>query len=192
MATEYKPPNRQLLSKIFNNNHEMIKTFEDLFRINTNVSDALDLLQKEIDKIEAGAGLETDGTYISPSGTNYLDSSTSLADADLHLDVAIGNIESRQKIINKSVDYQALNENQIIIVDAITGDVNIILPNPVTFLDNTFSNTIGITKKDITNNKVNILPFASELIVGETSQYINQEGEVLNFITDGINWYLNN
>ena len=38
------------------------------------------------DAIEAGAGLNADGTYAQPSGTNYLDATTSLAGADAALD----------------------------------------------------------------------------------------------------------
>jgi len=48
-----------------------------------------DNLQTEVDAIEAGAGLNTDGTYATPSGTNYIDASTSLANADALLDAQI-------------------------------------------------------------------------------------------------------
>lgn len=48
-----------------------------------------DDLQTEVDAIEAGAGLDTDGTYIAPSGSNYIDASTSLASADALLDAQI-------------------------------------------------------------------------------------------------------
>lgn len=48
-------------------------------------------LQSELDATQVGAGLNTDGTYISPTGTNYIDSATSLADADELLDAAIAN-----------------------------------------------------------------------------------------------------
>ena len=53
------------------------------------LKDAQDLQQIEIDAIETGAGLDTDGTYITPSGSNYIDSSTSLANADSLLDAQI-------------------------------------------------------------------------------------------------------
>ena len=45
--------------------------------------------QQEIDTIEAGAGLETDGTYAASEGSNYLELATSLKDADLKLDSAL-------------------------------------------------------------------------------------------------------
>ena len=45
--------------------------------------------QQEIDNIEAGAGLETDGTYAASAGSNYLAAATSLKDADLKIDSAL-------------------------------------------------------------------------------------------------------
>tara|TARA_R110000868_G_C10972634_1_gene770631 strand:+ start:15595 stop:16506 length:912 start_codon:yes stop_codon:yes gene_type:complete len=53
------------------------------------LKDVQDAQQIEIDAIETGAGLDTDGTYITPSGSNYIDASTSLASADSLLDAAI-------------------------------------------------------------------------------------------------------
>lgn len=49
----------------------------------------IDDLQTEVDAVETGAGLNTDGTYITPSGSNYIDSSTSLASADALLDAQV-------------------------------------------------------------------------------------------------------
>ena len=43
-------------------------------------------LQTELNKVELGAGLESDGTYTAPSGSNYLGTATSLKDADYILD----------------------------------------------------------------------------------------------------------
>ena len=50
--------------------------------------------------------------------------------------------------------------------------------------------TISISKIDTTSNIVNILPFGGETIVGDSSVELLEEGEVLNFITNGTNWYL--
>jgi hypothetical protein len=50
---------------------------------------ALTAFQTEIDAIETGAGLATDGSYVVPTGTNYLNASSSLADATLKLDAQI-------------------------------------------------------------------------------------------------------
>lgn len=53
------------------------------------LKDVQDSQQVEIDAIETGAGLATDGTYVTPSGSNYIDASTSLANADSLLDAQI-------------------------------------------------------------------------------------------------------
>lgn len=55
----------------------------------TTVSVNLAPLQSEIDEIELGTGLNIDGTYIVPNGTNYIDTSTSIANAVSLLDAAI-------------------------------------------------------------------------------------------------------
>lgn len=148
----------------------------------------VDNLQEEVDRVEVGAGLDINGNYITPSGTNFIDTSTSLANADLLLDETLR--DSQTKILNKSVSYQTLKENQLIIADATNGEINITLPKPSDSIINDVSYSIGITKSDSSNNKVIIKPFASELIVGETQQGLRYEGEVLNFITDGTNWHL--
>ena len=46
-------------------------------------------IQSELNTTQAGAGLETDGTYASPVGSNYLDGATSLKGADYALDAAV-------------------------------------------------------------------------------------------------------
>jgi len=185
---DFKPPNRNLLSRLFNNNHEMIKKFESLYSNNNELAEIVDRLQEEVDRIEAGAGLDENGNYIPPTGTNYIDGSTSLANADVLLDEAIGN--NLEKIISITVDYSAQDENQLILADATSGEINVTLPNPSVFFANNVSKKIGITKIDTSPNFVNMLPFASETIVGETNQRLRYKGEVLNFITDGANWYL--
>ena len=49
-------------------------------------------VQQEIDAIELGAGLETNGTYNADSTTVYLTTASSLKDADNKLDTAINNV----------------------------------------------------------------------------------------------------
>ena len=48
-------------------------------------------IQNEIDAIETGAGLDTDGSYIANASANYISAATDLADADDILDTAINN-----------------------------------------------------------------------------------------------------
>lgn len=56
-------------------------------------------VQEELDRVEAGAGLETDGSYAAPTGSNYLDAATSLKNADLVLDSAAKAISNRVGVI---------------------------------------------------------------------------------------------
>lgn len=55
----------------------------------TGVLEAVNSVQSALDAVEEGAGLEEDGSYAAPSGTNYLGSATSLKHADLLLDSQI-------------------------------------------------------------------------------------------------------
>jgi trimeric autotransporter adhesin len=63
-----------------------------------NADNALDsrttVLETEMSATQLGAGLATDGTYVTPTTTNYLNASTSLADADAKLDAAIKAVDN--------------------------------------------------------------------------------------------------
>jgi len=163
---------------------------QEIQKVVDSVGDALQALQDELDATQAGAGLDEDGNYITPIGSNYLGSASSLYNADAYLDNAIWTY-TRELITEVSTTPTALSEaSQSVLVDATAGDIDVTLPNPANCFSTNRSFVVGITKIDVTANVVNILPFASELIVGETSQYLVFDGEVLNFITDGTNWYL--
>lgn len=54
-----------------------------------DVSAQLIPIQAEIDAIELGAGLETDGSYVADASTTYLKAASSLKDADKKLDAAV-------------------------------------------------------------------------------------------------------
>jgi hypothetical protein len=75
----------------------------------------VDDLQVEVDAIETGVGLATDGTYITVSGSNYLDTSTSVVSAlDLldqaidALDIVVGGITDATGSINTHSDVDTL------------------------------------------------------------------------------------
>jgi len=55
----------------------------------TGLEGDIDALQLEIDDVQIGAGLEADGSYVAPAGSNYLAASTSLKDALAKLDAAL-------------------------------------------------------------------------------------------------------
>lgn len=62
------------------------QALQDLDDVTGGSGTSLSGLQTELDTTQTGAGLASDGQYTQPSGSNYLDSSTSLADADDKLD----------------------------------------------------------------------------------------------------------
>jgi len=161
-----------------------IKEFERLFSQDRE-------LYTTIENIIEGAGLNDDGSYDPNLAAKYISIAISLNNADLLLDTAIFD-HTRVKIINISSNISLSNENQSVLADATTGNINITLPNPVDCFANSRSFMIGVTKIDSSTNTITILPYASETIVGESSQALLLDGEVLNFISDGINWQIVN
>ena len=66
----------------------------------TNRTAADTAQQTEINTIETGAGLEGDGSYTAPTGSNYLNSAVSLKDADFKLDAALKDVQGQVTVIN--------------------------------------------------------------------------------------------
>lgn len=87
---------------------------------------------------------------------------------------------------DKDIELNAMSQN--VLVDATNGNVTVKLPNPKACYFQQRSYKIGITRIDNTANSVNIIPFDSETILNETSQDLFYN-EVLNLITDQINWW---
>jgi hypothetical protein len=54
----------------------------------------LTVVEGEMTATQLAAGVNADGTYITPTGTNYIDASTSLADAAAKLDAAIKSVDN--------------------------------------------------------------------------------------------------
>jgi len=93
-------------------------------------------------------------------------------------------------IVSTDIDITLKPESQNVLVNATSGNVNITLPNPVDCFSGGRSYKLGITKIDDTNNVVNILPHGSETIALDLHQELLQSQEVLNFISDGTNYWL--
>ena len=165
--------------------------YEEINKVITQVNlniEAINALQVELDTTQQGAGLNKDGAYINPTTSNYINSSTSLSNADSTLDTAIFD-ETRELLTTTSISTSIIAKSQTVICDATSGAIDITLPDPTLCYGNNRSFRIAIYKKDTTVNEVTILPFDTEKIVGEVSQILNSEGDVINLITDGINWY---
>lgn len=174
-----RAPNRKLLKQIFGDNMDLIRQYENLFSFSDNI-------QTEVDNIEEAVGLDPEGNYIQPEDTRFLNNTLTVMEALEVLDSEVGT----QHILNIDADTSTVPINQLLIVDATSGDITVTLPNPISCFNNGESKTISITKKDITLNKVIIEPFGAELVVGEATQELELDGELLTFITDGIDWYL--
>ena len=79
------------------------------------------VLETEMSATQLGAGLATDGTYVTPTSTNYLNGSTSLSDADKKLDAAIkavdntrnSGINNLQAQIDAEVAFRASEDSDI-------------------------------------------------------------------------------
>ncbi len=79
---------------------------EALSLLDTAVNNATGGALAELDATQEGAGLDTDGSYIVPVGSNYLDLTTSLASADLALDISLGNTSD---LLDTSLSSLGLN-----------------------------------------------------------------------------------
>lgn len=62
------------------------QAMQDIDSLTGGGSGSIASLQAELDATQTGAGLNADGTYIQPTGSNYLNSSTSIQNAVLTLD----------------------------------------------------------------------------------------------------------
>ena len=143
-------------------------------------------LNSSSSNVVSGAGLNADGSYTADSTAHYINSATSLYNADKKLDTQIYAIA--QRVVTITSNYSALVGNYSIIADATSGAITVILPQASTAT----AFIIGITKKDISSNSVIITRSGTDTIAGDISQTLLYDGEVLNFISDGINWQLAN
>ena len=71
-------------------------------------SSAITALQSEVDDTQSGVGLATDGSYVSRSGTNYIDSATSVVGEITLLDTQIKTNEDAIALKAASSDVSAL------------------------------------------------------------------------------------
>ncbi|MET0462083.1 MAG: hypothetical protein ABW007_02980 [Chitinophagaceae bacterium] len=89
LDTELKRVDDGLTAEITNRTNAVAAVQTGLNAETQNRQDAVTALQGELNTTQAGAGLETNGAYAAPTGSNYLGAATSLKDADFILDAAV-------------------------------------------------------------------------------------------------------
>jgi len=87
-------------------------------------------LQSEVDATQTGAGLEDDGTYVANTGTNYIDTATSLKDADEKLDSAIkavddARIADKTAVATASANADAKADANETAINVLNGDATV-------------------------------------------------------------------
>lgn len=89
-------------------------------------SGSIAALQSEVNDTQVGAGLETDGSYSAPVGSNYLGSAVSLKDADSKLDAQIKIVadDLAQEIIDRAADVDAEQSRAEAAEAALQSDIN--------------------------------------------------------------------
>lgn len=73
--------------------------------------------------------------------------------------------------------------------DCSLNDIVIQLPDPLLSVVDGYSYQIAVSRADLSTNSLTIIPFSTEKIIGQSSIDL-KNGEVLNFITNGTDWYL--
>lgn len=89
---------------------QLKSTQDDLDTLETTVSGLGGNNQAEVDAIEASVGINSDGSYTAPSGTNYIDSAASVRDEIVKLDTQVKN---RADSIATNVSDIATNTSNI-------------------------------------------------------------------------------
>lgn len=92
-------------------------------------------------------------------------------------------------IIKTAVDMDLNPQSQTILVDATAGDIIIKLPEPSISINSDRSYRIKVSKIDNTTNIVTIVSFNGEIVLYDSFFELFRQGEAMEFVTDGINWY---
>lgn len=94
-----------------------------------------------------------------------------------------------REVVTVQLNYEVpAGKDYSVLANASVNNITITLPSAA--LSRT--RIVGITKTDATSNIITIQGQTGELVVGEVSQALLAQYEVLNFISDGENWQLAN
>ena len=205
--TRPQPPNANIAIidiKSGMSTYEFTLFLQQLYLTVSNNIDSGDLivtditaLSEELNATQTGAGLTVAGLYIQEPATNYIPLATSLANATILLDTqikqnadAITTASLGLTVLTKTANYTATAITQTLLCNAASGNITITLPSAVASYTSNRSISIGISKIDTSVNTITIVGTGGATIGGETSQVLYYQNEVINLVTDGINWWI--
>jgi hypothetical protein len=91
-----------------------------------------------------------------------------------------------RSITTKTSNYDMTDDDDIILVDCTSGNVQVKLPNPV---GATIKNR-DIKKIDSSSNTVSIIPYSAENVDGTSSKVLNVQYANMTLTTNNTNWYI--
>lgn len=197
MAITPEVPRRDQLSQ-FIKDAGTLRRFERLFEAGTDILPAdVTLLKRLAEENDIAVGLADAKAVEAFSKIAELlkyvesldiDTGTALAKSNQSIALINSLFDLRQKVISITANYSVLIGNYSILSDSTAGNIVVTLP----LASQAESLIIGVTKTDTTANTVTMQRSGTDLIVGEISQSLLVDGEVINVISDGTNWQLVN
>ena len=132
-----------------------------------SVTSGITGLQTEVDNVEAAAGLNTDGTFSAHSGTNYLDSATTMKEVDAALDTQLAASTAELDSLISDVEGDLATETAA----RISGDSAI--RSAVNSTKFTFQSTSTATTHTVSHNLNSNFLVVQVMVLGDDGLYAN-------------------
>ena len=142
-----------------------IKTVAD--SVAGSITTGISGLQTEVDNVEAAAGLNTDGTFSAHSGTNYLDSATTMKEVDAALDSQLASSTAELDSLISDVEGDLATETAA----RISGDSAI--RSAVNSTKFTFQSTSTATTHTVSHNLNSNFLVVQVMVLGDDGLYAN-------------------
>ena len=132
-----------------------------------SVTTGISGLQTEVDNVETAAGLNTDGTFSAHSGTNYLDSATTMKEVDAALDSQLASSTAELDSLISDVEGDLATETAA----RISGDSAI--RSAVNSTKFTFQSTSTATTHTVSHNLNSNFLVVQVMVLGDDGLYAN-------------------
>ena len=142
-----------------------IKTVAD--SVAGSITTGISGLQTEVDNVETAAGLNTDGTFSAHSGTNYLDSATTMKEVDAALDSQLASSTAELDSLISDVEGDLATETAA----RISGDSAI--RSAVNSTKFTFQSTSTATTHTVSHNLNSNFLVVQVMVLGDDGLYAN-------------------